>query len=103
MQGTRFGAIVQGVLASENNEAVLQLKSWVDPRATRKVIFGGFLTVFVAARMIRERFFADAVPAQDSILPYILFATLPMSILAAHLYERNRIEAIRFVKTLFQS
>ena len=98
MQGTRFGAVVQGTLLDSQN---LEIKSWVDPRATRKLIFGCFLTIFVAARLVREQFFAGVVPPQDSILPYILLAVIPMTALGAHLYDKNRNEALSFVKNLF--
>jgi hypothetical protein len=102
MQGTRFGAVVQGTRVLDSGEPVLEIKSWVDPRATRKLIFGCFLVVFIVARIVREHFFADSAPPPDSVLPYFLLAILPMTALGAHLYDRNRNEAFEHIKSLFK-
>jgi hypothetical protein len=104
MRGTRFGTVFRGdyvETVSLNGE--VEITSWVDPRAKRKLIFGYFLSVILIARVVRDRMIGQASVDTDSIMPYALLAVFPITLFGSYLYEKTRQEGIQAIDALFKS
>ena len=104
MRGTRFGTVFRGdCIETTALNGEVEITSWVDPRAKRKLIFGYFLSVILVARFIRDRFSGQPSADTDNIMHYVLLVVLPISAYGSYLYEKTRQEGIQALDALFKS
>jgi hypothetical protein len=96
--GTRYGAFVMGWI--NKNDGSATLRTWINPRARGKIIFGYLLAVLLIARLAADYYSTGGISDFNKILPYALIAVLPMNWLASLSYLRARNRALETVKGL---